>query len=258
MRPVPVIVAQRPLGPVGPSAVEPGKRPRRPVEPTRIQAMATRCCCVLFTKPARPGRVKTRLIGALTASQAAKLHQALLDDMLLTLADRSFDLRIAWAVDEGEAAPSGSTPGMVQKGADLGARLFRALDEVAGDYPYVMALGSDHPQIELDRVEEAFSRLEEGCDVVLGPAADGGYYLIALRREAVRQQLFDGVAWSSPSVLADTLSRCERLGLHVARLPEGYDVDSPADLERLISFITDKPDACRNTGSLLRHWGRLE
>ena len=122
----------------------------------------------------------------------------------------------------------------------------------------MLALGSDHPEIELERVNEAFSRLEKGCDVVVGPAADGGYYLIGLRREAVRRELFDGVAWSSPSVLADTLSRCERLGLEVAHLPVGHDVDSPADLERLIAFIARNPAWCRNTGSLLRDWGRLE
>lgn len=197
------------------------------------------------------------MIGALTAIQAAHLHQAFMDDMLLTLAERSFDLRIAWAVDEGEAAPSGPAPGMVQKGADLGARLFRALDEVARDYPYVLALGSDHPEIELERLDEAFSRLEKGCDVVLGPAADGGFYLIGLRRQAIRRELFDGVAWSSATVMADTLSRCEHFGLEVARLPEGHDIDSPADLERLIAFVKGHPGWCRNTGRVLRDWGRL-
>ncbi len=220
--------------------------------------MATDRCCVLFTKPARPGRVKTRLIGALSALQAAQLHQAFLDDILLALACRTFDLRIAWAVDKGEELPSGPAPGLVQRGEDLGERLYRALDEVAHDYPYVLALGSDHPEIELDRLDEAFLRLEKGCDVVLGPATDGGYYLIGLRRQAVRREIFNGVAWSSPSVLEDTLSRCNRLGLDVAQLPEGHDVDSPEDLERLVGFIAGNPEWCRNTGNLLREWGRLE
>jgi rSAM/selenodomain-associated transferase 1 len=220
--------------------------------------MASDCCCVLFTKPARPGRVKTRLIGALTSAQAAALHQAFLEDILLMLAGRSFDLRIAWAMDAGEALPEGPIPGMRQSGKDLGARLFVALEEVSTEYPYVMALGSDHPEIELSRLDEAFSILGQGADLVLGPASDGGYYLIALRRSAIHQELFDGISWSSSSVLSETLDRSRLLGLEVELLAEGDDVDSPEDLERLIGFLAENPDSCRHTGSLLREWGRLE
>jgi rSAM/selenodomain-associated transferase 1 len=220
--------------------------------------MVNDCCCVLFTKPARPGRVKTRLIGALTSDQAAALHQAFLEDILLMLAGRSFDLRIAWAMEAGEPLPKGPIPGMPQSGKDLGARLFAALEEVSTEYPYVMALGSDHPEIELSRLEEAFSLLGQGADLVLGPASDGGYYLTALRRSAMHQELFDGISWSSSSVLSETLDRSRRLGLEVELLAEGDDVDSPEDLERLIGFLAENPDSCRRTGSLLREWGRLE
>jgi rSAM/selenodomain-associated transferase 1 len=220
--------------------------------------MASDCCCVLFTKPARPGRVKTRLVGALTSDQAAALHQAFLDDILVMLADRSFDLRIAWAMDSGEAVPAGEVPGLLQSGEDLGARLFRALREVSEEYPCVMALGSDHPELALSRLEEAFSLLGKGADLVLGPATDGGYYLIALRRSAIRPELFDSISWSSSTVLSETLERSERLGLKVDLLAEGEDVDSPEDLKRLITFLTENPGLCRNTGSLLREWGHLK
>ena len=220
--------------------------------------MPTECCCVLFTKPARPGRVKTRLIGALTPVQAAELHRAFLDDVLLTLAERTFELRIAWALEPGESVPEGPIPAVIQRGADLGSRLFSALSDFSEQHPYVLALGSDHPSIELARVEEAFSCLEQGADVVIGPASDGGYYLIGLRRAAVQAELFDGIAWSSPSVFAETLEKCERAGLNVALLAEGNDVDSPADLEQLTTFITASPGSCPNTRELLREWGRLE
>jgi rSAM/selenodomain-associated transferase 1 len=220
--------------------------------------MASDCCCVLFTKPARPGRVKTRLIGALSSRQAAALHQAFLDDILLMLSTRSFALRIAWALDEGEPLPNGEVRGLRQSGGDLGARLLGSLQEVSEEFPFVMALGSDHPEIVLSRLEEAFLRLKEGADMVLGPATDGGYYLIALRRSSIHPELFDGIPWSSPAVFSETLERSGRLGLKVDLLAAGEDVDSPEDLERLIGFLAENPDSCRHTGSLLREWGHLE
>ncbi|HYH47031.1 MAG TPA: DUF2064 domain-containing protein, partial [Thermoanaerobaculia bacterium] len=152
---------------------------------------------LLFTKPARPGRVKTRLIGDLTPLQAADLHGAFLEDLLERLQGGSFDLRIAWALDDGDELPGGPVPGLRQEGAGLGERLFGALSgaarEVAletGHRGAVMALGSDHPTLPLELVHHAFERVEAGAEVVLGPAEDGGYYLIALGAGAVAPRLF--------------------------------------------------------------------
>src|SRR5688500_5580588 len=101
-------------------------------------------CLLLFTKPAVPGRVKTRLIGALTATQAAELHAAFLADLLARLRHATtFDLRLAWAVDEGEPLPPSPFPAVRQEGAGLGERLYRALAAAAHDYPLVAAVGSD-------------------------------------------------------------------------------------------------------------------
>jgi len=74
--------------------------------------------------------------------------------------------------------------------------------------------------------------LDAGREAVLGPAADGGYYLIALRREALHRRLFEGIAWSSPSVFGATLTRLGELGLDTALLPEAHDLDTVADLAR--------------------------
>src|SRR6476469_3519849 len=78
---------------------------------------------LLFTKPAREGRVKTRLIGDLTAAEAAALHGAFLADLLDRLLDGDFELRIAWALEPGEEIPAGPWPGLRQEGSDLGERL---------------------------------------------------------------------------------------------------------------------------------------
>jgi uncharacterized protein len=229
---------------------------------------------LLFTKPARPGRVKTRLVGEgdgrLSAAQAAALHRAFLDDLCERLAPAvaagELALRLAWVLDAGEAMPEVPAPlaglaavdAVRQEGDDLGERLFRALADAASTGGGVAVVGSDHPTLPLAWVEEAFRRVETGADVALGPADDGGYYLMALAPRAVRRRLFEGVAWSTGSVLAETLARCRELALEVALLPGGMDVDEPADLARLAARLAagQEPE-CPRTRALLAAWGRL-
>lgn len=212
---------------------------------------------LLFTKPAQPGRVKTRLIGDLSAEQAAQLHAAFLADALERLAGGDFELGIAWALEDGEALPSGPGPGLRQNGATLGERLYDVLRRQAESHAGVAAAGSDHPSLARALVEEAFTRLEAAADVVLGPAEDGGYYLIALRAAAVRAELFSGIPWSTAEVLAATLDRCRRLGLRTELLPPGADVDTPADLRRLAARLAADASGSPRTHALLAAWGRL-
>jgi rSAM/selenodomain-associated transferase 1 len=209
---------------------------------------------LLFTKPAREGRVKTRLIGPLTPAQAAEIHQAFLDDLLDRLREGSFDLRLAWALDPGERVPEGPLPGVRQDGAELGERLYRALAGAAEEASFVAALGSDHPTLPLEMVHQAFARLEAGADVVLGPAEDGGYYLIALRAAAVAPRLFEGIAWSTPQVFPETVARCSELGLLLELLPQASDVDTPEDLRRLALQMTEDDLGCPRTRALLKAW----
>jgi glycosyltransferase A (GT-A) superfamily protein (DUF2064 family) len=146
-------------------------------------------------------------------------------------------------------------------GADLGERLFHALAGAARDHRFVAAVGSDHPDLDLAAVEAAFTALAEpspAADVVVGPAADGGYYLIALAAAAVDRRLFAGIAWSGPTVLASTLDRCRDLGLAVALLPEASDVDTPEDLRRLAERLGREAAGCPRTRALLAAWDRLE
>jgi glycosyltransferase A (GT-A) superfamily protein (DUF2064 family) len=123
------------------------------------------------------------------------------------------------------------------------------------NYTYVAAVGSDHPELPLSRVHEAFDKLKAGSDVVIGPAHDGGYYLIALRGSAVDRALFDGVRWSSASVLSSTLKRCKALGLSTEELEPAFDVDVPEDLDRLAnSLLADDSIDCPRTRRLLASW----
>ncbi len=217
------------------------------------------CCLLVFSKPAIPGRVKTRLLPALSARRAAELHGAFLADLCARLAAvPGLVTRLAWAVNDGEPLPPSSLPAVRQRGADLGERLFAALAEAAAEHELVAAVGSDHPELAVSCVEEAFAALAAGADVALGPAIDGGYYLVALRRRALSPRLFAGVPWSTDRVLAVTLARCGELGLDVSLLPPAADVDTPEDLARLARALRDPATPpCPRTAALLAEWGML-
>lgn len=227
---------------------------------------------VLFTKPAVPGRVKTRLLGELSPEQAAELHRAFLDDvaerLLAAEARGELELWSAWALVPGESVPGGPGRALRQEGRDLGERLANGLARAAreaGGAAAVAALGSDHPTVPMESVREAFRRVEAGADVVLGPSRDGGYYLVALGARALRPELFEGVPWSTPEVLARTEERAARLGLRVERIAGGYDVDTPDDLDHLAAELAaDLAEGgagvaalCPRTRALLAAWGRL-
>lgn len=223
--------------------------------------MVTSSCSLLFTKAALPGRVKTRLIGELSAEQTAALHSAFVDDVVSSLRRGRFELAVAWGSDDGEMTDlPQSLEGLhvqPQHPGDLGQRLFFGLQEVSRRFESVAAIGSDHPEISADTVEDAFSRLEEGADVVLGPADDGGYFLIAVRRAALRPELFSDIPWSTATVYQETIARCEHLGLRCERLATGHDIDVAADLRALVERLATGDASCTHTRGLLNQWGLL-
>lgn len=218
---------------------------------------------LLVTKPAVAGRVKTRLTGALTAGQAAELHAAFLGDLVERLSGATFALIPVWAVEADEPIPEMPPGGRRQVEGDLGERLRHSFTEhflTRGneeDTGFAVAIGSDLPQLEPQRIDRAFAALVSGADVVLGPAVDGGYYLIGLRAEALRVPLFEEMAWSTDAVLAQTLARCRAAGLEAALLPEEEDIDTADALDRFAGRLAaGELAACRRTSALLALWGR--
>jgi rSAM/selenodomain-associated transferase 1 len=181
--------------------------------------------------------VKTRLARAIGAEAAAALYTALVRDLRDRLADAPFAVR--WAVaepDHGFAARFALDPATVfpQRGDDLGARLADALGRMLdAGFARCAIVGSDVPQLGRDVVERAFVALR-AADVVLGPAADGGYYLVAT---GARHELFVGIAWSTSAVLAETLARADELGLRTAQLETLLDVDEERDLDALRELV---------------------
>ena len=217
----------------------------------------------IFTKPAEPGKVKTRLIGDLKASETARLHQSFLQDVCAAASTAKVELGIAWALSADQEVPDGvgdrRIPGLRQQGDGLGERLFQALKTGAADGSSVAALGSDHPEITDETINSAFQLLTDEADVVLGPTPDGGYFLIGLKSAAVQERIFDEIQWSTDSVLSQTLERCKELGLKVELLPMGHDIDFPEDLAALIQRLQETGDAsCVHTRAVLQNLGLLQ
>lgn len=180
---------------------------------------------IVFAKAPAAGAVKTRLRGAVTAEQAADLHRAFAADTLEKAAHLGADVELHTDV------PTSAWPKVdrLQCPGDLGARMLHALTEALGrGYSQAMILGSDSPTLPAAHLR---TLLESQADVALGPCEDGGYYAIACRR--VHPKMFDGVAWGRPRALEQTVASAKRNGLRVETGATWYDVDEPADLQRL-------------------------
>jgi uncharacterized protein len=191
--------------------------------------------------------VKSRLHGALGVKAATLLYRCfLLDelDAISALAPRIVPL-VAFTPARGRSRMATLAPPgfklMAQEDGDLGQRMSRLLASLLGDgHRGAIVMGSDMPTLPMDHVLEAARVLEaDGADLVLGPAEDGGYYLVGLTRPA--PALFDGIPWSTNQVLALTLDRARGLGLRVHLLPPWYDVDTAADLTRLAADLAARP-----------------
>jgi rSAM/selenodomain-associated transferase 1 len=184
------------------------------------------------------GEAKTRLCPPLAPEEAAALARCFLLDRLDQVRDvTTAEVIVAFAPREREPEMRSLVPAGVrllpQAGADLGARMDRVLaDLLAEGYAGAVAVGTDTPTLPTAYLQRAADTLLQGdADVVLGPAEDGGYYLIGLRQPA--PALFTEMVWGSSTVASETLARVRRLGLSLTLLPEWFDVDRGEDLARL-------------------------
>lgn len=197
--------------------------------------MTNRRLCV-FVKAPRAGFVKTRLAAGLGGAAALAAYRRLLDVTLDRVRELT-EVELRFTPDDaaGELGPW-LRPGWTaapQGGGDLGERLLCALAEAhAQGVERVAIIGSDCPHVTAADIRLAWARLAEH-DVVLGPARDGGYWLIALR--AVRPELFRDIPWSSGQVFQQTIERAQETGLTVSLLRELRDVDTIADWEEFLA-----------------------
>jgi hypothetical protein len=197
----------------------------------------------IFAKAPLPGQVKTRLCPPLTPDEAATLHGSFVLDVLERT--RMAVTKLKLPIDRYLACAPSSTLAFFkimeerqavilldQVGEDLGARMHGAFQTLfARGYQSVMIVGTDVPSLPLEYYGQALVLLQTN-DLVLGPARDGGYYLIGLKQSV--PALFVEIPWSTAGVLRLTRETAERLGLRVALLPDWRDVDTIEDLQALI------------------------
>ena len=184
------------------------------------------------------GTVKTRLVPPMTPAQAAEVYGALLLDQFDHL--RNFagaERYVFYTPVDGEIvlrqlAGAGYIY-LPQSDGDLGARMAQAFADLWHRGHHNIALiGSDLPALPLAILEQAFRLLAQAEPrVVLGPSADGGYYLVGMNRPT--PEIFANMTWSHGRVFADTIARLDALSLTYSVLPTWFDVDVAADFQRL-------------------------
>lgn len=192
-----------------------------------------------MVKAPRPGEVKSRLTPTLTPGQACLLYRAFLTDISSNLSGlKDVDLIVLYAPVSGRAEVEEFFPSVCslipQKGNDLGEKLSNAFEGLFKlGYDNVVLIGSDSPDLPRSFIDAAFAGLEsEKNSVVIGPAVDGGYYLIGISEKPC-PILFDHIAWSTERVLKQTVERAVLGAMTVTLLDQWHDIDLPEDLALL-------------------------
>lgn len=200
---------------------------------------------IVFARAPQPGAAKTRLIPILGRDGAAALHARLVEHTLAT-AKRAgvgaVELHGTPAGDRflGACATRHGATLKAQVEGDLGERMYAAAVGALNQHRSVILIGSDCPALEPDQLRTSARLLGEGHDAVLAPAEDGGYALIALAR--CDRRLFDGVPWSTSTVMEETRRRLRTLGWCWRELETLWDVDRPTDYRRLVeSNLLEQP-----------------
>jgi len=195
------------------------------------------CRVIVFARAPEPGKVKTRLIPALSAAGAAELHRRLVRHSLgAATGARLGPVELWCAPDTGdpffrECERRLGVSLSAQGEGDVGARMQRAFESALARARRAILVGSDIPALSAQYLRDADQALVRGNKVVLGPAEDGGYVLIGLSR--CDPELFRDIPWGGPEVMAETRRRIASLAWRSMELPVLWDVDRPEDLGRL-------------------------
>ena len=196
---------------------------------------------LVFARLPELGKVKTRLAATLGDERTLVIYETMLRELLTSIGQSTpeTEIEILWA-------PAASANGRalrhafgdralaMQTGTTLGDRLAMAFSERFFFHrtQKIVAIGVDDPQLPRAIIDHAFALLDS-CEWVIGPATDGGYYLIGCRAAAFDAAIFtDGIEWGSEKVLAETLEKIRESGSSVANLPMRSDIDTAEDLEK--------------------------
>lgn len=187
----------------------------------------TKNLVIVFVKNTNLGTVKTRLAKTIGNFGALEVYKELVAITKQAIAKVDADVRIYFSktLDESQWT---NYPKTVQKGVDLGERMYNAFDDGFRDgYKNIVLIGSDLPDISAAHIEKGLTALEQN-EVTFGPAEDGGYYLVGLQR--LIPEIFKNKPWSQPQLLKTTLQELHNLSISVSTLDELNDIDTYEDL----------------------------
>src|SRR6185437_13395878 len=202
----------------------------------------------IFAQPPIPGSVTTQLVPELGAERAAVLAEAFLEDTVAMVRT------LTWAECIIAATKTFARPYFKpeevwsQSEGDLGERLEKVLRLALKRKPIVLAIGADSPGLPAAYLQAARDALNN-ADAVLGPSADGGFYLIGLKDCPVG--VLEGIQWSHSTTLAATTHKLEQFGLKTVLINPWFDIHSHEDLERLRRLLANDPAAAPRTAELL-------
>jgi rSAM/selenodomain-associated transferase 1 len=200
---------------------------------------------LVFAKAPIPGKAKTRLIPALGMEGAAELHAQLVLQTLDRICKPGGTPVELWCTPTLEhdffraCASEYDLQLKSQRGEDLGARMYSAFESTLTTCSWAILLGTDCPDLNYSDIQKAIELLHNGNDAVIGPAHDGGYYLLGLRQPL--RKLFADLPWGTDKVWDVTRKHLERLGCRYATLRVQHDLDRPEDLQRFPELLNCSP-----------------
>jgi rSAM/selenodomain-associated transferase 1 len=218
-------------------------------------------CIGMMARAPVPGRCKTRLARTLGDGPSAALYGAMVQDCLRGWSRVEGARKVVLAAPEHDgvrvlrALSPPEWEVMAQQGQDLGERLRHALALLSEGGAAVALVDSDSPTVPVATFAERLRALGGGRRALFGPSDDGGYYLVGLG--VPERGVLDGISWSTPEVLDQSLERCRALGLSFELLPRWYDVDDADDLGRLVAELTVTPERAPASAEILRTLGLL-
>jgi hypothetical protein len=222
-------------------------------------SIASKNCILFFVKDPLKGQVKRRLAAALTETIAVELYRNFILDMLSTFNTCKAQCLICF-YPEGAQKKLKDWLGkkyyyLPQQGRDLGERMKNSFIEAFRmKFENAILIGSDIPDLPSFMVSQAFLMLERN-DMVVGPARDGGYYLIGFRKDSFIPEVFDNITWGRRTVLRKTLSRLNQTGCNLHLLSAWSDVDTLADVMALLKRNKASECSCPRT---ISHLARIE
>ncbi len=196
-------------------------------------------CLIIFVKYPQKGKIKSRLARYYDNNFAAGLYENFVFDILRTMEKGDYRLQIYFHPPEKETEIKTLLTDHYQyrpqRGVDLGERMKNAFADCFSEgFKSAVLIGSDFPDLPLRVIEDAFALLDNPNDAVIGPAADGGYYLIGLKTETFLPDIFFGLPWSTASVFSETVKILQACGHRTEILQEWHDVDTRDDLINLV------------------------